>query len=152
MYNTTMKKCDTTTFLRAWGLKRFWCYESWKLYFRDNVVLNINVVALINWYWIWCAILRKTCAILLPFVEQQRKFGSHTTKWGHHNLENTEYCLPKVEHCIEKIRNVGETTKKSCDTLVFWRGSVWNTWWHYENGKQYSKLQRSVRQKTFISH
>ncbi len=39
-----------------------------------------------------------------------------------YTLENTEYCLAKVELCVEKSENVGDTTKKSCDTLIFLRG------------------------------
>ncbi len=81
--------------------------------------MNINAVALSSLYWFWEAILRQTCAILHSFVEQQRKFDSHTTKWGHNTHENTEYCLAKVEHWVGKSENVGDTTNKNFDTLVF---------------------------------
>jgi len=52
-------------------------------------------------------------------VEQRRKFGSHTTKRGYHTHENTEHCVAKVEDWVGKRKNMGDTTNKSFDTLVF---------------------------------
>jgi hypothetical protein len=37
-------------------------------------------------------ILRKTCSILLQFVEHQCNFDVHTPKGGPHNLGKAEYC------------------------------------------------------------
>ena len=68
------------------------------------------------------AILRKTCAILLQFVEQKRNLGFHTPKGGPHTLEKSKYCLAKVEHCVATNENVCDTTKQSCDTLALCRG------------------------------
>ncbi len=82
-----------------------WIFRSIESQCRSIEVLKLNFVCdTTKHIMLLGAILRKTCAILLQFVEQKRNLGFHTPKGGPHTLKKSKYCLAKVEHCVAKMK------------------------------------------------